>query len=92
MRIRIAQPLDGSIDGIQLSRLRQGEIYDLSTSLASYLLCERLAEPVADQEPALVLPLNDLRSSWATDEAARYPANAKDVRPIFWPVTPEKHR
>jgi hypothetical protein len=92
MRIRITQLLSGSIDGIQLSRLRQGEIYDVSTSLASYLLCERLAEPVTDQEPALVLPLNDTRSSSATDEAAAHPANAKDVRPTPWPVKSEKHR
>jgi hypothetical protein len=68
MRIRITQPLDGSIDGIQLSRFRQGEIYDVSSSLGSYLLCERLAETVSDEEPALVLPLDDVRSSSATDD------------------------
>ena len=48
MRIRITQSLGGNIDGMQLSRLECGKIYDVNTSLATYLLCERMAETVTD--------------------------------------------
>jgi len=47
----------GSIDGIQLSRLSKGQVYDVYTSLACYLLSEEVAEPALDDEPAAVLPL-----------------------------------
>ena len=57
MRVRITKRLTGSIDGIQLGRFRPGRVYDVTTSLATYLLCERMAEPVADESPALVMPL-----------------------------------
>jgi len=57
MRIRITKALQGNVDGIDLSRFAPGFIYDVGTSLGSYLLCERWAEPVADDSPALVLPL-----------------------------------
>jgi len=45
MRVRITKPLAGSIDGIQLSRLLEGQVYDVYTSLACYLLSEKMAEP-----------------------------------------------
>ena len=44
MRVRITKPLKGSIDGIQLSRLAEGQVYDVNSSLACYLLSEQLAE------------------------------------------------
>ena len=47
----------GSIDGIQLSRLSKGQVYDVYTSLACYLLSEEVAEPALDDEPTAVLPL-----------------------------------
>jgi hypothetical protein len=56
MRVRITKRLTGSIDGIQLGRFKPGSIYDVTTSLATYLLCERMAEPVAEDSPALVVP------------------------------------
>jgi hypothetical protein len=51
MRVRITKTLTGSIDGIQLSRLAKGQVYDVYTSLACYLLSEKMAEPVQEQEP-----------------------------------------
>ena len=52
MRIRITKVLQGSIDGIQLSRLVQGQVYDVNTSLACYLLSEQMAEPAHGESRA----------------------------------------
>jgi hypothetical protein len=57
VRVRITRQPSGSIDGIQLADFRVGLTYALSTSLACYLLAERLAEPVADDHPAANTPL-----------------------------------
>ena len=57
MRVRITKDLRGSIDGIQLSRLSQGQVYDVNTSLACYLLSEEMAEPAPNDEPTAVLPI-----------------------------------
>lgn len=57
MRVRITKALAGSIDGIQLSRLSRGRVYDVNTSLACYLLSEEMAEPASNDEPAFVVPV-----------------------------------
>ena len=57
MRVRITKTLTGSIDGIQLSRLSKGQVYDVNTSLACYLLSEQVAEPALSDEPISVLPV-----------------------------------
>ena len=59
MRVRITKALSGSIDGIQLSRLSEGHVYDVYTSLACYLLTEEMAEPAPNEEPTAVLPLGN---------------------------------
>ena len=59
MRVRITKPLTGSIDGIQLSRLSQGHVYDVYTSLACYLLSEGMAEPAPNEEPIDILPVEN---------------------------------
>jgi hypothetical protein len=59
MRVRITQPLSGSIDGIQLNRFVIGLTYDVGTTLANYLLAEGLAVPVDESTPAVVLPVQD---------------------------------
>jgi hypothetical protein len=59
MRVRITKTLTGSIDGIQLSRLSKGQVYDVYTSLACYLLSEEMAEPAPNDEPTGVLPLEN---------------------------------
>ena len=53
MRVRITRALRGSIDGIQLSRLVEGQVYDVNTSLACYLLSEKVAEPADGESTAL---------------------------------------
>jgi hypothetical protein len=57
MRVRITKTLAGSIDGIQLARLSKGQVYDIATSLACYLLSEGMAEPASSDEPTAVLPV-----------------------------------
>jgi hypothetical protein len=57
VRVRITQRLSGSIDGIQLDQFTPGYVYDVGTSLGSYLLAIDAVEPVADDTPALILPL-----------------------------------
>jgi hypothetical protein len=52
MRIRITEPLTGSIDGIQLDRFRVGETYDMGTTLASYLMAVGAARPLWTKVPA----------------------------------------
>jgi hypothetical protein len=59
MRVRITQPLSGSIDGIQLNRFVMGLTYDVGTTLANYLLAEGLAVPVDESTPAVVPPVHD---------------------------------
>jgi hypothetical protein len=76
VRIRITQPLSGSIDGIQLSRFVTGLIYDVGTTLANYLLAQGLAVPVDSDVPALVLPIDEVSefhkpSSEAEDRSRR---------------------
>lgn len=57
LRIKITQPLLGSIDGIQLGQFVPGYVYAVGTSLGSYLLAMGAAEPVSDESPALLTPL-----------------------------------
>ena len=59
MRVRITKTLTGSIDGIQLSRLSKGQVYDVYTSLACYLLAERIAEPAPENVPAAALAVEN---------------------------------
>ncbi|HEU5256461.1 MAG TPA: hypothetical protein VFU28_10745 [Vicinamibacterales bacterium] len=42
-----------------MSRFVTGLTYDVGTTLANYLLAERLAVPVDESTPALVLPIQD---------------------------------
>jgi hypothetical protein len=57
MRVRITKTLNGSIDGIQLARLSKGQVYDVNTSLACYLLSEGMAEPAPNDTPTAILPV-----------------------------------
>jgi len=51
MRVRITKTLTGSVDGMQLSRLLKGHVYDVYTMLACYLLSEEVAEPATHDDP-----------------------------------------
>lgn len=59
VRLKITRRLSGSIDGLQLSRFAPGEVYDVGTSLGSYLLAVGAAEPVLDETPARIVPLQE---------------------------------
>jgi hypothetical protein len=52
VRLKITKRLSGSIDGLHIGRFRVGEVYEIGTSLANYLLAIDAAEPVSDAEPA----------------------------------------
>ena len=59
LRIKILQePPTSSIDGIRLDGFEPGFLYDVGNTLGAVLLAEKWAEPVADDEPALLVPLS----------------------------------
>ena len=58
MRVRITSQPSGLVDGVDLRQFVIGHVYDMSTSLATLLLVSQWAEPIADEEPALVVPLD----------------------------------
>lgn len=72
MRVRITKTLTGSIDGIQLSRLAKGQVYDVYTSLACYLLSEQMAEPAPEHEPTAAPPIENQKPELA-DTSKRIP-------------------
>jgi hypothetical protein len=68
LRIRIIQkPERPSIDGIRLDRFQPGLLYEVGTSLGTLLLCEGWAEPIPDDDPALLLPLKQPESDTLAD-------------------------
>jgi hypothetical protein len=75
MRVRITHPLSGSIDGIQLSHLMPGQVYEVGTQLACYLLSSRMAEPVTDY-----VPVNPLASVADDREPRKKSGNRKGRR------------
>jgi hypothetical protein len=48
VRLRITRALSGSIDGIHLSQFVVGGVYEVGTSVGSFLLSVGAAEPVLD--------------------------------------------
>jgi hypothetical protein len=48
-----------SIDGLRLDRFEPGRVYDVGTTLGILMLAERWAEPVLDETPALLVPLDE---------------------------------
>ena len=60
MRIRIVRtPPTDTVDGIDLKRFAVGQEYDVGSGVGAMMLAEGWAEPVADDEPALVVPFSD---------------------------------
>ena len=60
MRIRISQtPRLAAVDGIDLRRFVRGRQYDVGSRLAALFLSEGWAEPVSDDEPALIVPFSE---------------------------------
>jgi len=57
VRLRITQRLTGHVDGIKLDHFEPRHVYDVGVSIGCYLLAIGAAEPVDDEGPALVLPI-----------------------------------
>ena len=49
MRVRITRRRPGEVDGVDLSSFEVGMLYDVSPSLATYLIMTGSAEPVVDE-------------------------------------------
>ena len=58
MRIRIVRRPPGQVDGVDLHRFELGAMYDVTASIATYLMVGGYAEPVADTTPARVVPVD----------------------------------
>ncbi len=50
MRVRITRPLSGSVDGIELAKFAEGSIYDVGTTVGTYLLSQGWAVLSGDDE------------------------------------------
>ena len=51
MRVKILTRMKGTVDGIDLARFEVGQVYNLRTFLANYLLASGYAEPVTNYPP-----------------------------------------
>jgi hypothetical protein len=61
MRIRIIQrPSVACIDGLRLDFFEVGRQYEVGNMLGALMLSEQWAEPVASDEPALIIPLGEV--------------------------------
>jgi hypothetical protein len=69
VRLRITRQPTGSVDGIRLDDFILGFVYDMGTTLGSYLLAQGLAEPADDDATGLVPPLSDIRFSVITSSS-----------------------
>jgi CheY-like chemotaxis protein len=59
VRIRILRRPHGRVSGIRLDRFEPGALYDVDATTADLLVAEGWGQRVADQAPALVIPLAD---------------------------------
>jgi hypothetical protein len=67
MRVKITkQPTYDCIDGIQLDGFQVGLQYEVGNSLGALFLAEGWAEPVASDEPAVVIPMSEFVSDTLT--------------------------
>jgi hypothetical protein len=89
VRLKITKQLAGSIDGLHLGRFTVGEVYDIGTSLANYLLAVGAAEPVVDDRTTHDVPvdhdelLNELRRRLSGgDETDQTRASDRKRRPL----------
>ncbi|PYR36601.1 MAG: hypothetical protein DMF93_19605 [Acidobacteria bacterium] len=89
MRIKVLRsPRLASVDGIDLRRFIPGRTYDVGNRLGALFLSEGWAEPVADEEPALLVPLAGAVSRRKNRRvfaavARRHAADDREPRAIF---------
>ena len=82
MRIRILRrPSMASIDGLKLDRFEPGFLYDVGTTLGILMLAEGWAEPVLDEQPALLVPLVEIASPVESRAAPSTSDTAPQDRP-----------
>lgn len=58
MRLRITKAMQGEVDGMPLDRFHIGEMYEVGTTLASYLLATGAAVPILDERFARGIPFD----------------------------------
>ena len=63
MRVRILKPTAGVVDGVSLSRLIPGLVYDLKPITANYLISQGSAEELPLSERTVAIPSDDPTSS-----------------------------
>jgi hypothetical protein len=65
VRVRIVKQASGVVDGVNLSRLLEGRMYEVSDSIATLLVVSHQAEIVIDERPMLLIPvdLGDVREA-----------------------------
>jgi len=59
MRVRVLKPAVGVVDGVSLSRLVPGGVYELKPITANYLISQRCAEEVPASQHPVVTPQDD---------------------------------
>jgi hypothetical protein len=87
MRIEvIRKPTLAEVDGIALDVFEPGLQYEVGTSLGALFLAEGWGQPVASDEPAVVIPISKLAGDFPTNAirdrcpGLNRPANALDRR------------
>lgn len=60
MRIRMIEPRQPTIDGVDLSMFHPGQAYEVDPSVASYLITSGVAEPCSNDSPALVVRTSEV--------------------------------
>jgi hypothetical protein len=56
LRVRLTRKLAASLNGVDLSHLKVGDILELPDSAARMMIAERWAEPVVDRIPSASQP------------------------------------
>jgi hypothetical protein len=87
MRIKILRtPPIETVDGMDLKRFMAGHQYDVGNQLGSLFLAEGWAEPVPDEEPALVIPFSEA-AQFLDRIAGRNPSPPNLVRETYPPYS-----
>lgn len=80
MRVRMTRKADGEVDGIHLKTFQAGLTYDVAPSLGSYLITTGCAEPVGNDDPALLVPLIDAQVVMSAERIRAVVAEMARVR------------
>src|SRR5882724_5993421 len=79
MRIKILRtPTLRDVDGIRLDVFQPGLQYEMGNSLGALFLSEGWGEPVASDEPAMLVPMRELA-------AGDSPADPQNLMREVWP-------